>query len=197
MARKAMILAEEIGEKDKSILFIDWISYQDRESLLSEADIGVTLHPIHVETRYSIRTRMMDYFWAKLPVIVTEGDITSEWVQEYQLGEIVPPFDPEAVAQAIVSILGRSKDSWAPAFDNFQEIMTWKNVVAPLRKYCLEGALAPDRATRGLIDDRISSSSVNWKTRFARARFIYRSEGWQGLSHRTWRYIQRNLANPY
>lgn len=197
MARKAMILAEEIGEKDKSILFIDWISYQDRESLLSEADIGVTLHPIHVETRYSIRTRMMDYFWAKLPVIVTEGDITSEWVQEYQLGEVVPPFDPDAVARAMVSILGRSKDSWAPAFDNFQEIMTWKNVVAPLRKYCLEGAPAPDRATRGLIDDRISSSSVNWKTRFARARFIYRSEGWQGLSHRTWRYIQRNLANPY
>jgi GT2 family glycosyltransferase/glycosyltransferase involved in cell wall biosynthesis len=195
MAEQAQQLADEIGEKDKSILFFDWLSYTDRELLLSEANIGVTLHPVHVETRYSIRTRMMDYFWAKLPVIVTEGDITSEWVQEYQLGEVVPPFRSEAVTQAIISMLDKPKASWEGKFDKFAEIMTWKDVVAPLRNYCLEGTTAPDNEDRGLLDDGVPSSAANWKIRWARARFILRSEGWGGLSHRTWRYIQRNLAN--
>lgn len=195
MAEKAQELADEIGEKGKSILFFDWLSYQDREALLSEADIGVSLHPVHVETRYSIRTRMMDYFWAKLPVIVTEGDITSEWVQDYQLGEIVLPFDVEAVTLGLRTVLSKPKSSWLPAYDNFVEVLTWKNVVAPLREYCLQGATAPDRDTRKRPERSRSSKAVNWRTRWARARFIYRAEGWQGLSHRTWRYIQRNLAN--
>jgi GT2 family glycosyltransferase/glycosyltransferase involved in cell wall biosynthesis len=194
MAEKAQALAENTGEKDKSILFFDWLSYQDRESLLSEADIGVTLHPVHVETRYSIRTRMMDYFWAKLPVMVTEGDITSEWVQDYQLGEVVPPFDPEAVSQALNSLLSQPKAAWAPRFENFAEIMTWEKAVTPMKRYCLEGAPAPDRVDRERVERDGYRSSVSWQVKWARARFIYRAEGWRGLSHRAWRYIQRKIA---
>jgi hypothetical protein len=40
--------------------------------LLREADIGVSLHREDVETRYSFRTRVLDYLWAGLPIITTE-----------------------------------------------------------------------------------------------------------------------------
>jgi GT2 family glycosyltransferase len=196
MAKEAQSLAEEIGEKDKTIIFFEWLSYEQREALLCEADIGVTLHPVHIETRYSIRTRMMDYLWAKLPILVTEGDITSEWVQEFEVGEVVPTFDADAVAQALMSILSESKDAWQPGFKHFDANFNWTQVVIPLKEYCLEGAPAPDRANRDLpIEDGIVSAG-SWKTNWARARFIFRSEGWSGLTHRTWRYIQRNIANP-
>lgn len=197
VAGKAQALADEIGEKDKTIIFFEWLSYEERESLLCEADMGVTLHPVHIETRYSIRTRMMDYLWAKLPILVTDGDITSEWVREFGIGEVVPPFDVNAVIQALKSILAENKEVWKSGFEHFDARFDWKHVVAPLKKFCLRGVPAPDRLIRQLPVEVGFASTSRWKASWARARYIFRSEGLGGLTHRTWRYIQRNIANPY
>jgi GT2 family glycosyltransferase len=196
MAEDAQSLAENIGEKDKTIIFFEWLSYQDREALLCEADVGVSLHPVHIETRYSIRTRMLDYIWARLPVVVTDGDITSEWIREYGLGQVVPPQDTRAVEQALISMLDKSKDSWFQKFEAFGDDFQWGEVAAPLRKYCLEGLYAPDRLDRERSTVGKNESGGGWSLNWARVRFIYRSEGWRGLTHRTWRYFQRKIANP-
>jgi GT2 family glycosyltransferase len=195
MAREAQILASEIGEKDKTILFIEWLSYNNRESLLSEADVGIVLHPMHIETRYSIRTRVVDYMWAKLPIVISEGDITSTWVRENRIGKVVPPFDTGAVSAALIEILGRPKEAWSSAFASLDKNFRWSQVVSPLRNYCLSGSYAADRQLRaeGGINSKPSSP---WRTKLARARFIMHSEGWRGLAHRTWRYVQWRLALP-
>jgi GT2 family glycosyltransferase/glycosyltransferase involved in cell wall biosynthesis len=194
MAEDAQSLADDIGEREKSIIFIEWLSYADREALLSEADIGVSLHPIHIETRYSIRTRILDYIWARLPILSTEGDITSEWIRDFGLGRVVEPHDAAAVEKALTTMLKRSKDSWKGQFDSFGDANKWEHIAAPLQQYCLEGGYAADRLERekltaGVIETR-GTPGLNW----ARARFIYRSEGFGGLTHRTWRYIQRRIV---
>jgi len=195
MANDAQILASEIGEKDKTILFIEWLSYKDRESLLSEADVGIVLHPVHIETRYSIRTRVVDYLWAKLPVVITEGDITSDWIREYGIGTVVPPFDNEAVSAALIEILERPKEAWFAAFEPLDDFFSMSQVVSPLRNYCLSGSHSADRQM--LSESRYQSEPTSsWGTKFARARFILHSEGWRGLAHRTWRYLQWRLALP-
>ena len=106
------------------------------------------MHPVHIETRYSIRTRILDYLWAQIPIVVTDGDITSEWVRQFKIGEVVPQFDVEAVARALISILSKPKDSWAPAFEPLGERFSWSRVVSPLRRYCSQGSYAPDRKDR-------------------------------------------------
>jgi hypothetical protein len=63
MAERAERLAAELGHKDHTIFFLEWTPYDEREGLLCEADVGVTLHPKQIETRYSIRTRVFDYIW--------------------------------------------------------------------------------------------------------------------------------------
>jgi glycosyltransferase involved in cell wall biosynthesis len=196
MVTQAQTLAEEIGEKDKSIIFFEWLSYQDREALLCDAYIGITLHPVHIETRYSIRTRILDYLWAQIPIVVTDGDVTSEWVRQFKIGEVVPQFDVEAVARALISILSKPKDSWAPAFEPLGEKFIWSRVVSPLRRYCSQGSYAPDRKDRQEIKENQVSTN-KWQVRWARARFILRAEGWRSLSHRTWRYLQWRLANRF
>ena len=138
-------LAEESGEKDRSIFFIEWLSYQEREALLLEADLGITLHPIHAETRYSIRTRVLDYFWARLPVCITEGDVTSEWVTAFQVGRTVPTGDVDTLADTLIEMLSQKKGAYDKGFNALHRQLSWSNVVEPLRKYALEGSNAPDR----------------------------------------------------
>jgi glycosyltransferase involved in cell wall biosynthesis len=186
-------LAERLGEKDRSIFFYDWLAYADREALLCEADVGVTLHPLHVETRYSIRTRVMDYFWARLPVLITEGDVTSGWVQEWGLGRVVPEKDPQAVAQALLDILSIPKQDWASCFTPLRERFAWPRVVDPLQRYCLENRHLPDR----LAERRSRASqkrSSNWRISLARAHYLWRTEGPGSTFHRAWRYIQWRLS---
>lgn len=194
MVQNAESLASKVGEKDKSIFFFEWISYEDREKLLSEADIGITLHPVHIETHFSLRTRVLDYFWARLPVVITEGDVTSEIIAANHLGEVVPPNDPTAVAEAISRILEKPKASWEKLYSPVLEKYYWDMVVNPLRQYCLEGGYAPDKSTRQAYKSR-TGTSPNWGARWARARFILRSEGWSGLIHRIRRFIQWRLSN--
>jgi hypothetical protein len=45
MADETLALAAEIGEKERTIFFYEWLPYEEREALLCEADIGVTFHP--------------------------------------------------------------------------------------------------------------------------------------------------------
>jgi hypothetical protein len=171
---------------DRSIVFIEWVPYDDREALLNEADIGVSLHPIHIETRYSIRTRMLDYIWARLPILSTSGDITSEWVEQYHLGVVVPPFDVDAVAQGLIELLGRSKLEWRSNFDPLMDELNWSKVVEPLRNYCLEGAYAPDR------NDRRPPLTIEEPpmSRWQRAKQIWCEQGTKVLFQRAWRYLK-------
>jgi glycosyltransferase involved in cell wall biosynthesis len=195
MAQKAEALAQETGEMGRTILFFEWLSFIDREALLCEADVGVALHPVHVETRYSIRTRVLDYFWARLPVLVTDGDVTSQWVRGHGLGKVVPAFDEQAVASALISILGCPKQDWSAAYEPFMSQHRWSKVVEPLRRYCLEGSVAPDR---GLTHSQpLSGSSImGWRWLWSRARYILRKEGFRSLIHRIWRYSQWRLSRP-
>ncbi len=188
MAEKAQNLAAEIGEKDHSILFFEWLSYEDREALLCESDIGVTLHPVHVETRYSARTRVLDYLWARLPVLITDGDVSSEWIRQYGLGVVVPPFDVEAVANGLNQLLERPKAAWASAFEPLRETLSWPQVVKPLKRYCLEGGYAADRKERKNPSagrqgaGMMNLLSLSWQ--------LWRKEGMRSLYHRVIQYFR-------
>jgi len=188
MAEQAIALAEELGEKDRSIVFIEWLPYTEREALLCEADVGVTLHPVHVETRYALRTRVLDYIWARLPMLITEGDITSEWVRHYGLGEVVSELDVIQVEESLSQLLEKPKTFWAAAFDPLHQELTWSRVVAPLLQYCLEGVYAPDRMDRGGDTNRLPSPGPG--ELLSRARYIWRVEGTRAFFHRLWRYLQ-------
>jgi GT2 family glycosyltransferase len=187
MAQCAEALSEELGEKDKTIFFIEWLSYQERESLLCEASVGVVLHPLHLETRFSIRTRVLDYLWAGLPVLVTQGDVTSQWVVERGLGRVIPPLDEAAAAQALIELLSQSKSSWAPAFADLRETLSWSKVVKPLCQYCLSGTPAPDLKAGHPTLQRKESA---WHSNLARARFIWRHEGFKAMLYRLRRHLQ-------
>ena len=133
MATRAMARAAELGLKDRAVFFNDWVPYAARASYLREADAAISLHGDHIETRFAVRTRLMDYFWARLPMIITGGDTLSDLVAAHGLGRVVAPRDVAAVAQGMIDMLERPvpAEQFAPVVEMFR----WPCVAQPLLSY--------------------------------------------------------------
>jgi len=147
MAVATRELATELGLTDTHVFFNEgWVAYDDRQNYLLEADIGVSTHLAHLETALSSRTRILDYLWASLPVVATEGDVLSDLVSSRGLGLTVPAGDVDALEQALFRLLD-DQDLRRQCRDNVAAVMpglTWPRVLEPLVEFCRRPRRAPD-----------------------------------------------------
>src|SRR5262249_9953589 len=104
MPRRTQELARALGLAEHNVFFCDWVPYAERASYLLEADVGVSLHPDSVETRFAFRSRLLDCLWAGLPLVCTRGDALAELVEREGLGRVVAPEDEAGVANAILAL---------------------------------------------------------------------------------------------
>ncbi len=143
----AVKLSQQLDLYDTQIFFNDWVSYEERENYLLEADIGLSLHRNHIETRFSFRTRLLDYFWAGLPVVTTEGDVLSEEVARFRLGRIVKSGDVHQLSQTLVEMLDTPnlRQRYKAGFDRIRDKYEWEAVTQPLVRFCAEPYQATDK----------------------------------------------------
>ena len=146
MCEAARQLADELGATDRLVFFNDWVPYEERENYLLEADIGISLHFEHIETRFAFRTRLLDYIWAGLPIVTTGGDAISNLVAEHGLGLAAAPGDVASVRDALLDLLDRPnfRRNAAPRFSALQADLTWERAAGPLLSFCQEPRLAAD-----------------------------------------------------
>jgi len=140
--------AEALGLVDRHVFFNDWVPYGERARWLAEADLGVSTHREHLETHFAFRTRMLDYVWARLPIVCTDGDVFARLVRSEGLGATVPPGDPAALAQAIERLLADdgARASARLALERLGRELQWSRVVAPLARFLDAPASAADHA---------------------------------------------------
>jgi glycosyltransferase involved in cell wall biosynthesis len=162
MPARTRELSDSLGLTGVHVLFHDeWVRYQDRGRWLAAADCGVSTHFDHAETRYSFRTRILDYLWAGLPIICTEGDVFADMVRDQRLGWVVPPENEDALAAAILALAESDFDREAMRsnVERTAAQMTWPVVSAPLVRYCENPKRAADQARHARFD-RSSHSRV-------------------------------------
>jgi GT2 family glycosyltransferase/glycosyltransferase involved in cell wall biosynthesis len=147
-------LATELGVLNRSVFFNDsWVDYTARQNFLTEADAGVSTHYSHVETTFSFRTRILDYLWAELPMVVTEGDHFADLVQAEGLGIAVPAEDVDALTAALDKVLfddafhAESKEN----IRRVRESYKWQRVLEPLTSFVAEARHANDLVASGMI----------------------------------------------
>jgi glycosyltransferase involved in cell wall biosynthesis len=145
--RMAMRLSDDLGLTDRHVFFHDWIPYHERENYLLEADLGLSLHLDHVETRFAFRNRILDYIWAGLPIIATEGDTASELVTKHKLGAVVNYRDVNGVARAILELLATPdlKSRVAASFADLTPRYRWDQTTRALAEFCRSPRFASDR----------------------------------------------------
>ncbi len=67
-------VSDELALTGSTVFFNDrWIPYHAWGSYLLDADVAVSIHLDNLETRFSFRTRILDYLWARRPMILTGG----------------------------------------------------------------------------------------------------------------------------
>ncbi|MEX2586622.1 MAG: glycosyltransferase [Actinomycetota bacterium] len=194
MAVQARELAEELGLEGKHVFFNDgWVPYRYRSNYLLESDLGVSCHLEHIETTYSYRTRVLDYFWAELPVIVTRGDALSYLVEERNLGLTVEPGDVDGFTAAITAMCEDeelARDCRLNVSKMLPEL-AWGEVIKPLDQFCSTPHRAADKVNIGRIGNRISP-----RRRLMRRMASAYEEGGPGLVvKRGAGYFARHLLN--
>ena len=132
MEKKAIELAMKLEVLDQSVFFNPgWVPYEKRGAYLSSADIGVSCHFNHLETRYSFRTRVLDYLWASIPMILTEGDFFGELIHKEGAGIKVGYQDVSGVKAAILKIRNNPEPYKVQSKALSQKFL-WSECVKPL-----------------------------------------------------------------
>jgi hypothetical protein len=190
---QAINLSKELELYDKCVFFNDWVPYNERHNYLLEADIGVSLHLDHVETRFAFRTRFLDYLWAGLPIMATEGDILSETVQTWDLGKVVKPGDVPGVVKAVLDLLN-TPNLRAVYGDSFHKVAAqyrWEAVARPLVDFCLAPHTAADKAY--LRRSAVGRWLDQWGPLAGKAGQAIRQQGPGGLLHKVAEYLRWRL----
>jgi len=144
---EAINLSKELDLLDKFVFFNEWTPYELRQNFLLESDVGLSIHQKRIETEFSYRTRVMDYIWAKLPIITTEGDSIAKLVKEENIGEVVKYENAQNLARVIDSITSNKslRDIYKKNLAKIAPKFTWANVSKPLIQYCLNADYAEDK----------------------------------------------------
>lgn len=156
MERRARDLADRLQLTDRVVFFNEtWVPYRERANFLLDADVGVSTHLDHVETAYSFRTRILDYLWASLPIIATDGDTFAPIIRANGLGETVAAEDVNALVDAIEGLLFDEQRLAATAVrvKTYAVDQTWSRMLDPLIAFCANPRPAADRE-RGVISQR-------------------------------------------
>jgi glycosyltransferase involved in cell wall biosynthesis len=135
-AGEARRAAREAGLLDRSVFFNErWVPYAERAGWLLDAACAVATHREHLETRFAFRTRLLDCFWAGLPIVCTAGDELAERVGRDGLGETVAPGDVEGLARALERVLDRGRHSYAAPLAAVAAEFAWPRAAAPLAAF--------------------------------------------------------------
>ena len=149
MAIAARELSDELNLTGKHIFFHEgWVPFEQRSNYLLDANLGISTHLDHLETRFSFRTRILDYLWSCLPIVSTAGDTFASLIEDKKLGLTVPPEDVDALVDAIEKLL------WDDVFAEgivanirqYRGNYVWHEIAGPLIDFCLAGSRAADLA---------------------------------------------------
>jgi glycosyltransferase involved in cell wall biosynthesis len=161
---EARALASELGLIDRVVFFNGgWVPYDRRADWLLEASCALSTHRRHIESRLAFRTRVVDCFWAGLPVVCTGGDELSGRIERDGLGVTVREEDPDAVAAALETVLERGKKAYSERLRLAAGEYAWQAVTEPLVRFVTSSFPVPtldsERRPRGALRSALYSGT--------------------------------------
>lgn len=184
--KKDMELCKTLGVLEKTVFFVDsWLSKEELSNYYLESDMGVSLHHCHLETRFSMRNRILGYLWGGLPVIVTEGDYAAEIVRENGWGIVVKEHSKMELVAAIQKLVDDKTyyDNCKSAIKEQLASYRWSTVLLKLEEVIMS-PLVEKRCSRlidfvGLLIRMVPfvSKYLYFRVRYGPIRDVIRNDG--------------------
>ena len=136
-ARNATQAATALAaELNAPVAFHDeWVPYEERADWLLDAAAVISCHHDQLETRYAFRTRLLDCWWAQVPIVCTGGDDLADRVEREELGAVVAPGDVDGVAAALERVLDGDRTAYGERLARAAGSMTWERTARPLLEF--------------------------------------------------------------
>jgi len=131
--------AEKLASRKKllnqSIFFNkNWIPYEERHNYFLESDVGVSTHLEHFETRFSFRTRILDYIYFNTPILCSKGDFFESYIENNSIGITVTPSDRGELKKAILSFGDKKfRENFKKNIMSVEKEFYWDTLLLPLK----------------------------------------------------------------
>lgn len=141
--------------------FEDWTPYEERAAFFDRFAGAILSFPRTLETDLAMRTRILDYLWAGLPVITSPGRGTDEIIAKHGAGMVVESDDPAAFAAAIEAFFSDRERlaSMVAGAASFAAENQWSRVSAPLLEFCRDPRIDPAKAAFSTIGPSAADST--------------------------------------
>jgi glycosyltransferase involved in cell wall biosynthesis len=154
LSRDARAAAEELSLLNRAVFFNDdWVPFEQRGNFLLDADVIVCASRSSLESRFAFRSRLVDAFWAGVPIVSAGDDCLSELVERHGFGRSATPEDPRSVAERVIEALRpATNDEFRRSLHEARNRFTWERCVEPLRQFCervASGDFVRDRDSGG------------------------------------------------
>ncbi len=125
------------GWIDRHVFFVPWVPAAERFRLYREATVATVLHRPRFEAEISMRTRVLDFLGAGLPVVATAGGAMSRRLAEEKMGWVVPEGDEAALTEALAALLesAQLRSDFAERGLKWAAGQSWDRVLAPLAEF--------------------------------------------------------------
>lgn len=166
VADECIELSKKYGIYNTNVFFNEWVEYSERQNYLMESDLGISTYFNNLETMYSFRTRILDYIWCKLPMILTNGDYMANLVQTQELGLCHNERDYNELAEKIIKILEDEEllELYKKNLEEISDQFKWENVTKPLLEFCSDPYISSDKKAK--IKIFYNDKFMNPKTKF-------------------------------
>ena len=160
---------------------------------------GCPRHLLHVETAFSFRTRMLDYLWAGLPIVCTEGDEFARIVAARGFGPGGRRPGPGGLGAGPARTAGRSGRrlrACRRAVERTARQFDWERSLAALLEYCADPWRAADTRSSLRPIGRVARWGSRIDDRASHLRAILSGEGIAGLVKRAIRAPIKMVVRP-
>lgn len=142
VAARAISMAKDLGLEGRSVFFLPgWVPYERIDDYLAESDASACLGFENLESRFAFRTRYVDVFRARVPLLCTQGDVLAERVAGDPLGITVPEREVAPVVAGIERLLEDRAfvDSCRTNLGQIARELAWDTAVEPLANFIRSG----------------------------------------------------------
>lgn len=164
VAEECINKSKEYGLLNSNIFFNDWVEYSERQNYLLESDIGISTYYNNLETRFSFRTRILDYLWCELPMVLTKGDFMAELVENNKLGYCHHEKNQIELADIILDLID-NEENLQLIKENIRilkESYRWEKVVQPIKLFCENPYIAKDKKKVRIFYKPVSILKYYW-----------------------------------